>query len=180
MKKMIVLLLSFFLMLLAVSGCIDSDTGGEETGDMNVSDMVVIDDIPAGFEYLGERGLSAEDVLDGCCNDSGFVEACQGIYKSADFDVTITAVETASQEDAEALVSGYKATFNSLASGGDRFVEESVNDHPVTRIIWYVTSNGDDAERYTYVWSNGSHVFQIRGATSDPLVLKEFAEATGY
>lgn len=179
-SKIIVLLLSISLVMLAISGCTDQNAGKEEEiGEINVSDMVSIDDIPLGFDYLGARELSADNVLDGCCNESEFVEAYQGIYKSMNFDVLVTAVEMPSESDAENLVSGYKATFQPMANG-NRFVEESFNDHFATRVLWYVTENGNNAERYAYVWNNGKYVFQIRGATSDPLVLKEFAEATGY
>jgi len=179
-SKMIALLLSVFLIMLAVSGCTDPNAGEEEEiGEVNVSNMVVVENIPPGFEYLGARELSSDKVLDGGCNDSEFVDAYQSIYKGPDFDILVTAVETPSEDDAENLLSSYKATFPAMANG-NRFVEESINDHFATRIVWYVTENGQNVERYAYVWNNGKYVFQIRGATSDPLILKEFAEATGY
>ena len=177
-SKNILLLLLITLVMLAVSGCTDPGVGEEET-EINVSNMVVLEEIPTGFEYLGVRELSMDKVLDGCCNESDFVEASQGIYKGNDFDVSVTTIETPSEDGAENLVNSYKATFPPLAIG-NRFVEESINDHFATRIVWYVTEKGTSVERYAYVWNNGSYVFQIRGATSDPLVLKEFAEATGY
>lgn len=178
-SKIIALLLSLTLVMLAVSGCTDPDSGREETDEINASNMVVLEEIPAGFEFIGARELSAAKVLDGSVNESGFVEAYQGIYESNNFDVLVTAVETPSEADAQSLVDTYKATFPPMAVG-NRFIEQSINDHFVTRIIWYVTENGNNTERYAYVWNNGNYVFQVRGATSDPAILMEFAEATGY
>ncbi|MBP2029878.1 hypothetical protein J2755_000812 [Methanohalophilus levihalophilus] len=178
-SKIIALLLSFTLVMLAISGCTDPNAGEDETGEMTVSDMVVLEEIPAGFEYLGARELSADKVLDGCCNESHFVEAHQGIYESEEFDVLITVIEASSENEAENLVNTYKATFPPMTMG-NRFIEQSINNHFVTRIVWYVTENGADAERYAYVWNSDNFVFHIRGATSDPSTLKEFAEATGY
>ncbi|MDK2893052.1 hypothetical protein [Methanohalophilus sp.] len=177
-SKIIALLLSLTLVMLAVSGCTDTDRE-EKTGEMDVSDVVVLKEIPAGFEYLGARMLSVGEVLDGVCNESEFVESSEGIYKGDGFDIYVTTVETPSEDDAENLVSRYKATFPPM-SKGDRFIEESINDHFVTRIVWHVTNKGEEVERYAYIWNNGSYVFHIRGGTSDPLILREFAEATGY
>jgi hypothetical protein len=178
MKLKIVAILCIMSLMLSISGCTDT-TVEEGPENANVSEMVVVEEIPAGFEYLGARMLSAGEILDGCCNESEFVEASEGIYKGDGFDIYVTAVETPSRDDAENLVSGYKATFPPMAKG-DRFVEESINDHVATRIVWYVTSKGEDVERYAYVWNNGKYVLQIKGGTNNSLTLKEFAEATGY
>ncbi|ODV50202.1 MAG: hypothetical protein CI952_348 [Methanohalophilus sp.] len=181
--RIVALLLAITMIMLAVSGCTDTGSTGEEIDNPeigSVSDAVSLDEVPAGFEMIGERQLDSGSVLDGVGSEDTVVEATQGIYKNGDsVEVQISAIECTDTEAAQTLVNDYKNEFNPMAQG-ERFTEHSINDHFATRIIWHVTEGGEDVPRYAYVWNNDSMVIQVRGTTSDPNLLLTFAEATGY
>ncbi|MEA1985341.1 MAG: hypothetical protein U9N13_06780 [Euryarchaeota archaeon] len=181
-NKLTILLAIFVITMVAVSGCTDKDaTGGEETVELTVIDMVTLKEIPAGFEFLGARDILVSDVQAEYANVSGVVGAADGIYRNGDdkVEIHIVAIECADADAAEELVVQYKSSFTPLARG-DRFVEQSFNGHFATRILDYTTVDSEQVERYSYVWSNNSIVFDVSGGTSDATLTRSFAEATGF
>jgi len=181
-NKITILLTIFVITMVAVSGCTNKDTTGvEEAVELTVTDMVTLDEIPAGFEFLGAREISVDDVQAEYANISGVVGAADGIYRNGDDNVEIhvKAIECADADAAEELVVQYKSSFKPLARG-DRLVEEPFNGHFVTRILEYTIIDNEQVERYSYVWSNNSIVFDVSGGTSDAILTRSFAEATGF
>ena len=181
-NKLIILLTALVIAMVAVSGCTDEDTPDvEEIGELTVTDMVTLDEIPEGFEFLGVREISVDDVQAEYANVSGVVGATDGIYRNGDdqVEIHIVAIECTDADVAEELLLQYKSSFKPLARG-DRFVEQSFNGHFATRILEYTTFDSEQVERYSYIWSNDGIVFDVSGSTSDETLTRFFAEATGF
>ncbi|WP_407355371.1 hypothetical protein [Methanolobus sp. WCC5] len=166
------------MVVLSLSGCVGN---GEIKGTMsgvNAADLVSLEDA-SGFEFLGQRMLSAEDVSRQYVEVSGLVDGAEGFYQADGVDFYIHAMEFGSSSEAEDFVGQYKATFKPLSSG-ERFVEESFNGHGATRITTSTTFNGNPVARYHYIWSNEHFVIVVGGNSADPAYISSLAEATGY
>ena len=169
--------LAIMILTLSLSGCIDSN-GGDMSG-VDAADIVIVEDA-SGFEYLGSRAMTASDVSRQYVEVSDISDAAEGLYQDANaIDYYIHAIELERSSAAENFVEGYKATFRPLSSG-ERFAEETFNDHGATRITTYTTSDGTQAARYKYIWSNENFVIAVGGNSVDPAAIRNLAEATGY
>jgi hypothetical protein len=169
---------TIMILTLALSGCI----GGNDDGSMSevkAIDIVVVEDA-TGFEYLGSRAMTASEVSREYVNVSDTTDAAEGLYQDTNaVDYYIHAIELESSSAAEDFIEQYKATFKPLSSG-ERFAEETLNDHEATRINTYTTSGGTQVARYKYIWSNESFVIVVGGNSADYESIRALAEATGY
>ena len=181
MNKRIILTLTFAVLMIAISGCIDGDDRPvtvPEDVEPSIANLILLKDIPVGFEYLGAMPTTIDDIKDEYADVAGIVDVAEGIYAYSDgTDVYIISIECEDDASADNFVYQYKQSFPQLRSG-TRFVEESFNGHFATRIKDYTTFNGD-VERYTYVWHNGKFVFIVEGNTDDYSLTRMIAEATG-
>jgi hypothetical protein len=177
-KNLLVCSTFVILMLtLSLSGCIGD--GGRDMSEVDAADIVVVEDA-SGFEYLGSRAMTVSDVSRQYVEVSDVAGAAEGLYQDANaVDYYIHAIELESSSAAESFVEQYKATFRPLSSG-ERFAEETFNDHGATRITTYTTSDGTQAARYKYIWSNENFVIVVGGNSVDPAAIRNLAEATGY
>ncbi|WP_143072333.1 hypothetical protein [Methanolobus profundi] len=185
--------------MLSISGCTDevieetpADADVDDVGnttdviatipaDAGTSDLVPSEDLPASYEFLGVRELSAEYVGEEYVSISGVIGASEGLYMYQDStDVYIDVIEMEDTTSAEAFISEYRSGFSSLSVGESRFTDVSLNGHSAVRILQYITMETSNVKRYTYVWNNGEYVFIVGGATDDYAVLSGLAEATGY
>jgi predicted small secreted protein len=184
--RIVALLLAISMIMLFVSGCTDTSGTGEEIDEGapkvgSASDVVELEQVPAGFEQLGVRELEANEVLDGLGSEDTVNTATQGIYKNAaNVEIHVNAIECTDTEAAQTMVDDYKLSKLESTERDDVFTEHSFNDHFATRIIWYVTDGGEEVPRYAYIWNTDNIVIQVRGTTSDPNLLLSFAQATGY
>ncbi|MEZ5335532.1 MAG: hypothetical protein R2741_10000 [Methanolobus sp.] len=200
MFKKIFLVLMISALILSISGCTDEVV--EETpantddltdatdtavvadtisADSQVQDLLPVENIPEGYEFLGSRDLAIEKIEKEYVSVNGTVAGVEGLYMYQDStDVYIDVIELDSQLSAEEFITEYKAGFNELRSGDDRFKDVTINGHSAVQILEYLTIDINNVKRYTYIWNNGKFVFVVGGATDDSTVLSEIAEATGY
>lgn len=183
MNKRIMLVSILAILIIAVSGCTDPDdtppvTIPEEI-EASAADLIVLKNVPDGFEYLGAPPTTIDEIKRGYVDFPGIVDAAEGIYQSDDIEVSVIVSECEDETSAEEMLNQYKSGFSELPSG-TRFSEESFNGHFATRIKDYTTSGGDQVARYTYVWNNGSFVFLVEGNSDDYALTRTIAEATGY
>ncbi|WP_292374410.1 hypothetical protein [Methanosarcina sp. UBA411] len=164
-----------------ISGGTDSSSSEANANSAESADISKLENLPAGFEYIGSVPLDASDIkIDyNAENVSEVVGGSEGMYKYNDSDFYLDVIELGNAEAATNLIDAYKSSFKPLANGS-RFVEESFNGHSAVRIADYVTIAGNEAPRYTYIWSNENHVFVVTGSTADSSLVKQLAEATGY
>jgi len=181
MNRKIMLISTLAVLMIAMSGCTDPVDNPEIPEDVvpGAANLIVVKDIPAGFEYIGAMPTTIDEIKNEYADVAGIVDAAEGIYKNTDgTDVYIIAIECEDNAAADDLVYQYKDSFPELPSG-TRFAEESFNGHFATRIKEYSTDNGERVERYTYVWNNGKFVFIVVGNTDDYSLTRAVAEATG-
>ncbi len=187
MKKQLGLILIFAVLLIGFSGCIfkgnDDNNGSSGMPTIpvdNVSEIVALgNSIPSGFEYLGSRSLTSDDVNKDYAKAENVLEASEGIYKSTAQDYYIIAIKFSDITSAESFIANYKSTFKVL-NNNETFQLVEFNEHEATRALSYSTVGGKQAPRYKYFWSNDRIVFIIEGNSDDPTIGLDFAKATGY
>ncbi|MCL7411890.1 MAG: hypothetical protein M8350_08850 [Methanosarcinaceae archaeon] len=183
MNKKTMLIFSLTVLAILMSGCVDdsTDTPDATSGNevLTAANLIVVQNIPSGLEYLGAPPRSIDDIKREYVDVAGIVAAAEGIYQDAYSDeMHITAVEFDDSDAAENFVNQYKLSIPPLAKG-ERFVEESFNGHFATRIVDYSTYGGEQVARYSYLWSNDKFVFIVDGNTEDFTQTRALAEATG-
>ena len=182
MNKKIMLTFSLTVLAIVISGCVDpTDVPEPIIGDevLIASNLIVVKNIPPGFEYLGAPPISVDDIKHDYVDVVGIVAAAEGTYQNTDsVEVHIIVVECENSDAAEKFVNQYKLSIPPLARG-NQFVEESFNDHFATRIMDYTTMGGEQVARYSYLWSNSNFVFIVNGNTEDFTLTRALAEATG-
>jgi hypothetical protein len=192
MKKSMALISVFVALMIAFSGCVgdnnsadDNRTGQDNPGtgvspDGTAADISEIENLPAGFEYIGSLPLNETDIKNdyNAENVSGIIGGSEGMYKYNGSDFYLDVIELEDAEAANNLISAYKSSFPPLQNGS-RFVEESFNGHSAVRITDYITSGGKSVPRYSYIWSNENYVLIVFGNTADSTQVRQLAEATG-
>lgn len=165
----------------SVSGTDSSSLETNDNSSENAADISKLENLPAGFKYVGSVPLNAADIkIDyNADNVSEVVGGSEGLYKYNDTDFYVDVIELENSEATTNLIDAYKSSFKPLTEGS-RFVEESFNGHTAVRIADHVTAAGSEVSRYTFIWSSGNYVFVVTGSTADDSLVKQLAEATGY
>jgi hypothetical protein len=186
MKKQLGLVLIFVVLFMGFSGCIfkgDDNTTTPSSGQVapskSVSELVVLNNIPSDFEYLGNKSLTADNVNKNFAKAENVAEAVEGIYKNGTLDYYVTAIKFSDAASADSFLTNYKGTFKALKDNGTFQIVE-FNGHEATRALSYSTVGGQQVPRYKYFWNNNSQVFIIAGNSNDSSVGLDFATATGY
>jgi hypothetical protein len=162
-------------------GADSSSSDANVNSDESASDISKLENLPSGFEYVGSVSLNAADIkIDyNAENVSEVIGGSEGMYKYNESDFYLDVIELENAEATTNLIDAYKSSFTPLTNGS-RFVEESFNGHSAVRIADYVTTEGKEVPRYTYIWSNENHVFIVTGNSAEDSLVKQLAEATGY
>ena len=182
MNKKIMLIFSLTVLAIVMSGCVDpNDTPETTTGneELTAANLIMVQNIPSGFEYLGAPKTSVDDIKNEYVDVAGMVDAAEGIYQDADsVELRITVVEFEDSNAADDFVNQYKLSLPPLAIG-TQFAEELFNGHFATRIMDYTATGDGPVARYSYLWSNDMFVFIVNGNTEDFTQTRALAEATG-
>jgi hypothetical protein len=193
MKKIIALISSLAILMIAFSGCVGDNNklaanGTEPNGSeattisgQSVAEISKLKTLPAGFEYIGSFPLNENDTKNNYrVENSELVAGSEGAY--ADSNKTnfyIDVIEFKDSETAKNFIEKHKATFPPLEEGS-RFVEETFNGHSAVKITDSITSGGKQIPRYTYIWNNEKYVIAVFGNTAESSQVRQLAEATGY
>ena len=179
MNKKVMLIFSLTVLAITMSGCIDPNDTLET---LTAADLIVVQNIPTGFEYLGappESKTLPEVKLKYIETSDSIIGAREGFYRdSGNEDTYIMVIECTTPDVAESLVNEHRSQFNSLAVG-QRFMEDQFNGHSVVRIMDYRLFDSEQVPSYSYVWSNEKFVFIVKGNTADYTLTRALAEATG-
>ncbi len=192
MKKSIALISALAVLLIAFSGCVGNNNsavngtepenpGANVNSDESAADISELENLPAGFEYVGSIPLNETDIIDdyNAENVSGIVGGSEGMYRYNESDFYLDVIELKDTEAANNFITEYKSSFPPLQNGS-RFVEESFKGHSAVRITDYVTSGGESVPRYSYIWNNENHVIVAFGNSAESSPVRQLAEATGY
>ena len=186
MNKKVMLIFSLTILAITItisgSGCIDPNDASGTTEVLITADLIVVQDIPTGFEYLGalpESETLPEVKSKYVETSDSIISAREGFYRdSGNDDTSIMVIECTTSDAAESLVTEHKSQFKSLMVG-QRFVEDQFNEHSVVRITDYRLFDSEQVPSYSYVWSNEKFVFIVKGNTADYILTRTLAEATG-
>lgn len=186
MKKQLGLVLIFVVLFMGFSGCIfkgnentTTPSSGQVAPVKSVSELVTLNSVPSGFEYLGNKSLTADDVSNDYAKAENVVEAVEGIYKNETLDYYVAAIKFSDAASAESFIMNYKGAFKVLQNN-ETFQQVELNGHAATRALSYSTVGGQQVPRYKYFWNAESIVVIIEGNSDDPAVGLDFATATGY
>lgn len=191
MKKIIALISSLAVLMIAFSGCVGENkpvangtepnsSGTSPVSGQSATDMSKLKNLPAGFNFTGSFPLSESEIKDKYkVENSGAVAGSEGAYKFNGTDFYVDVIEFKDSEAAKDFIEKHKSTFTPLKEGS-RFVEETFNGHSAIKITDYITSGGKSIPRYTYIWNNEKYVISVFGNTADSAQVKQLAEATGY
>lgn len=185
MKKQLGLVLIFVVLFMGFSGCVfkgdDNSTipSSSQVPAKSVSELVVLNNIPSDFEYLGNKSLTADSISKNFVKTENVAEAAEGIYKNETLDYYITAIKFSDTKSAEFFLTNYKDTFKAIKNN-DTFQIVKFNGHEATRALSHSTVGSKEVSRYKYFWNNGDQVFIIAGNSNDSSVGLDFAMATGY
>ncbi len=186
------LIISFLVSIILLSGCTENTSDGNlvDTPDntssisdntSTVSDnysldsMVIVEQLPAGYEILGILPISDYNEY-----SENIVDAREGAYRDTEnIDVFLDIIELNSEQAALEFISDYKAQYEPLATG-DRFTAISFNGHDATRIIKYKYSGGSQLPKYQIIWNKGNIVFVVISNSHLESSSLELAKATGY
>ena len=179
-KKTVASILLISILLL--SGCIeDTDTeiidnpdntsSGIDQDNFSLDSMVMVENLPSGYEYLGSLPITDYNEF-----SEKIIESKEGAYRDEDnFDVFLDIIELDSESAAVEFILSYKANYEPLAIG-DRFTSLSFNGHDATRITEY----RNQLPKYQIVWNNDNMVFIVRSNSNLESSAMNLAIATGY
>ena len=156
MKKGIALISVFVVLMLALSGCIGSNTpafNGTNSDNLkanviygeNAVGMNKIKNLPTGFGYLGSLSLSKGDIKSNYKADNvyGIHGGSEGLYKgSNNSDFYFDVIKFENITAAKDFIITYKSSFTPLKKKS-RFVEDPFNGHSAVRITDYVIDAGE-------------------------------------
>ena len=179
-KKTVASILLISIILL--SGCIeDTDTeiidnsdntsSGIDQDNFSLDSMVMVENLPSGYEYLGSPPITDYNEF-----PEKIIESKEGAYRDEDnFDVFLDIIELDSESAAVEFILSYKANYEPLAIG-DRFTPLSFNGHDATRITEY----RNQLPKYQIIWNNDNIVFIVRSNSNLESSAMNLAIATGY
>jgi len=183
LKKTVASILLISILLL--SGCIeDTDTeiidnsdntsSGIDQDNFSLDSMVMVENLPTGYEYLGSPPINDYDEF-----SENIIESKEGAYRDVDnVDVFLDIIELDSELAAVEFILSYKANYEPLAIG-DRFTPLSFNGHDATIITEY----RNQLPKYQIIWNNDNIVFIVRSNSnleSFESSAMNLAIATGY
>jgi len=179
-KKTVASILLISIILL--SGCIeDTDTeiinnsdntsSGINKDNISLDSMVMVENLPSGYEILATLPISIYNKF-----SENIIDSREGAYRDSDnFDVFLDIIELDSDSSAVEFISNYKAQYEPLPVG-DRFTTISINGHDAIRITEY----RNQLPKYKIVWNNDNIVFIVRSNSNLESSAMNFAIATGY
>jgi len=189
-KKIIVM--SFLISIVLLSGCIEdtendnpinnsdnvtsiSNNTSSVSGNSSLDSMVIVEQLPDGYEILGTLPISDYNEYSG-----NIVDAREGAYRDTDnLNVFLDIIELNSEQAALELISNYQAQYKPLDIG-DRFTTIHFNGHDATRIIQYKNFGGTQSPKYQVIWNNENMVFNVRSNSHLKSSSLELAKATGH
>jgi hypothetical protein len=183
-KKTVASILLISIILL--SGCIegtdteiidnsDNTSSGIDQDNFSLDSMVMVENLPSGYEYLGSPPITYDNEF-----SEKIIESKEGAYRDEDnLDVFLDIIELDSDLSATEFILNYKSQYEQLSTG-DRFTNVNFNGHTGTRIKTYTYRAGNQLHKYQIIWNNGNIVFIVRSNSNLESSAMNLAIATGY
>jgi len=160
-KKMAIL--TVLILTIILSGCIDDSTDDDNLPDQDVNSLVIIENLPEGYEILGtypdfsEYNNDYENII-----DSG-----EGLYRDQNNnDVYLDVIEFDTESNAINFIEEYKSRKESVTKE-DIFSTVIINGKSVTRMKTYSISQGTQEPRYSFFWNDNKYVYIVKSNSND-------------
>ncbi len=146
----------------------------EDSNNQDENPAILVDPIPAGYEYIATLPNSNYNEF-----SEHIIHSKEEAYRDKDnLDVSIIKIELDSEQSALEFMSNYKDQYIELPDGS-RFTEIYFNDHNAIKIKKYVINNGTQVPRYRIIWNNGNIVYNIKSNSNLEESSLILAKATG-
>ncbi|PPA78605.1 MAG: hypothetical protein C00003105_00768 [ANME-2 cluster archaeon HR1] len=129
----------------------------EDSNDQDEKPGILVDPIPAGYEYIATLPNSNFNEF-----SEHIIQSKEEAYRDKDgLDVSIIEIELESDQSALEFISNYKGQYNEMPDGS-RFTEIYFNDHNAVRIKKYVINDGTQVPRYRIIWNSSNIVYIVK------------------
>ncbi|HUV82771.1 MAG TPA: hypothetical protein VMW53_06840 [archaeon] len=156
-------ILTVLILTIILSGCIDDSTDDDNLPDQDVNSLVIIENLPEGYEILGtypdfsEYNNDYENII-----DSG-----EGLYRDQNNnDVYLDVIEFDTESNAINFIEEYKSRKESVTKE-DIFSTVIINGKSVTRMKTYSISQGTQEPRYSFFWNDNKYVYIVKSNSND-------------
>jgi len=160
-KKMAIL--TVLILTIILSGCIDDTTNDDNPPNQDINSLVIIDNLPEGYEILG----TYPDFSEYDSNYENIINSSEGIYKDQNYkDVYLDVLEFDTESNAINFIDEYKSR-NKPVIDKDIFITTTINGQSVTRMETYTISKGTQEPRYSFFWNDKNYVYIIKSNSND-------------
>ena len=161
-------ILTVLILTIILSGCIEDITNDDITNDDNlpnqdVNSLVIIENLPEGYEILGtypdfsKYNNDYENI-----NDSG-----EGLYRDQNnYDVFLDVIEFDTESNAINFIKEYKSRKEPIKNE-DIFSTATINEKSVTRMKTYSILKGTQEPRYSFFWNDNNYVYIVKSNSND-------------
>jgi hypothetical protein len=156
-------ILTVLILTIILSGCIEDATKDDNLPNQDVNSLVIIDNLPEGYEILGiypdfsEYNNDYENII-----DSG-----EGLYRDQNnYDVFLDIIEFETESNAINFIEDYKFRKEQLINE-DIFSTITINGQTVTRMKTYSISQGTQGPRYSFFWNDNKYAYIVTSNSND-------------
>jgi hypothetical protein len=168
MSKKIIILSTFIVASILISGCITDKNNGTKVNETINSEIIPTINLPSGFTYQAVHDTNIE-----IGNFSK--KATEGVYRTEQGeDIYVQVFETDKPEE---LLEEYKAQYKDASY--DPFTPINFNGHKATQVIYYFTSNGKSVPKYNIIWTINNSMIKV-GSSTDAQKVINLATATNH
>jgi len=129
----------------------------EDSNDQNENPAILVDPIPAGYEYIATVQNSNYNEF-----SEHIIHSKEEAYRDRDdLGISIIEIELDSKQSALEFISNYKDQYIELPDGS-RFTGIYFNDHNAVKIKKYVINDGTQVPRYRIIWNNDNIVYIVK------------------
>ena len=158
-----VAILTVLILTIILSGCIDDTTNDDNPPNQDINSLVIIDNLPEGYEILG----TYPDFSEYDSNYENIINSSEGIYKDQNYkDVYLDVLEFDTESNAINFIEEYKSR-NKPVIDKDIFITTTINGQSVTRMETHTISKGTQEPRYSFFWNDKNYVYIIKSNSND-------------
>ena len=156
-------ILTVLILTIILSGCIDDTTDDDNLPDQDVNSLVIINNLPEGYEILGTYPDFSE-----YNNDyENIINSGEGLYRDQNnYDVFLDLLEFDTESNAINFIEEYKSR-NKPVINEDIFSTTTINGQTVTRMKTYTISKGTQESRFSFFWNDNNYVYVVKSNSND-------------
>ena len=158
-----VAILTVLILTIILSGCIEDTTKDDNLPNQDVNSLVIIENLPEGYEILGTYPDFSE-----YNNDyENIINSGEGLYRDQNnYDVFLDVLEFDTESNAINFIEEYKSRKEPVIDE-DIFSTTTINGQSVTKMKSYTISKGTQEPRYSFFWNDNNYVYIVKSNSND-------------